>query len=50
MLFHTQLNYNFLKVFGYTCYSYLRPYNNHKLQYCFFSYTFLSYSDVHKGY
>lgn len=49
-LFHVKPDYNFLKVFGCSCYSFLHPYNKHKLEFCSIHYIFLSYSSQHKGY
>jgi hypothetical protein len=33
-------NYNFLRIFGCTCWPHLRPYNSHKLQFCSTKYVF----------
>lgn len=49
-LFHTQLDYSQLKVFGCTWYPNIRPYNNHKLQFRSTPCTFLGYNLNHKGY
>jgi hypothetical protein len=49
-LFHTTLNYSFLKVFGCACWPNLRPYNKHKLQPRSMHCVFLGYSPLHKGY
>lgn len=43
-------NYSSLKVFGITCFPHIRPYNDHKLQFCSQPYTFLGYYHAHKGY
>lgn len=50
ILFHKSPNYDFLKVFGCLCYSYLRPDNDHKLIFRSKPCTFLGYSFYHKGY
>ena len=50
VLFKSIHNYSFLKVFGYSCFPNLRPYNTHKVQYRSEKCTFLSYSINHKGY
>ena len=43
-------NYQVLRVFGYTCYPFLRPYNNHNINFHSQKYLFLGYSPLHKGY
>uniref|UniRef100_A0A803PYD1 Retrovirus-related Pol polyprotein from transposon RE1 n=1 Tax=Cannabis sativa TaxID=3483 RepID=A0A803PYD1_CANSA len=43
-------DYKFLKVFGSTCFPYLRPYQTHKFQYHSVKCLNLGYSEVHKGY
>ena len=43
-------NYKFLKVFGCLYFPYIRPYNNHKLQYRSIQCLFLGYSSFQKGY
>jgi histone deacetylase 1/2 len=42
-------NYSFLRVFGCACWSNLRPYNKHKIQFRSKECTFLGYSTMHKG-
>jgi hypothetical protein len=49
-LFRKESDYRFLKVFGCLCYPFIRPYNNHKLQYRYVQCIFLGYSFNHKGY
>ena len=43
-------NYSFLRVYGCTCYPFLRPFNRHKLEYRSVKCTFIGYSSKHKGY
>jgi len=50
ILFHSIPDYNFLKVFGCTCWPNLRPYNKHKLQPRSLQCIFMGYSLRHKGY
>lgn len=49
-LHKSHLDYSLLRVFGCTCYSYLRPYNNHKFQFRSTKCIFLGYSLTHKRY
>ena len=49
-LFAQAPNYNFLRVFGCSCWPNLWPYNSHKLQPCSTQCVFLGYSLLHKGY
>ena len=49
-LFGSKLDYSFFKVFGCSCYSYLRPYNSHKFSFRSTKCLFLGYSPTHKGY
>ena len=49
-LFHQAHDYNFLRVFGFSCWPNLRPYNSYKLQPRSIPCVFLSYSLLHKGY
>ena len=48
--FRTKPDCSFLKVFGCQCFSYLRPYNSHKMQFCSIPCAFVIYSHKHKGY
>lgn len=50
MLFHKIPDYTVMRVFGCSCYPYLRPYNHHKLAFRTDRCTFLGYSSLHKGY
>lgn len=50
MLFNTSPDCTYLKVFGCSCYPYLRPYNTYKFQYRSTKCLFLGYSPVDKGY
>ena len=49
-LYHKLPSYTYLKVFGSSCFPYLRPYNTHKLQYRSLECAFLGHSSHHKGY
>uniref|UniRef100_A0A803PPU2 Integrase catalytic domain-containing protein n=1 Tax=Cannabis sativa TaxID=3483 RepID=A0A803PPU2_CANSA len=49
-LYNSILEYNFLKTFGYACFPFLRPYNQHKFQFKTSKCVFLGYSPFHKGY
>ena len=49
-LFHQAPDFNFLRVFGCSCWPNLRPYNSHKLQPRSIQCVFLSYSLLYKGY
>lgn len=48
-LLNPQLNLNELRIFGFACYSYLRPYNAHKFQFKSEHYAYLGPSWAHKG-
>lgn len=50
LLFHTNPDYSFLRVFGCACWPNLRPYNKRKLQFRSKKCAFLGYSFHHKGY
>lgn len=50
LLFKRVPNYTFLKFFGCTCYPFLRPYNDSKLQFRSSKCLFLGYSDSRIGY
>lgn len=50
LLFGHIPDYSFLKVFGCSCFPYLRAYNHHKLQFRSAKCVFIGYSMVHKGY
>jgi len=49
-LFLQSSDYHFLHTFGCLCFSFLRPYNNHKLDFRSSPCVFLSYSSSHLGY
>ncbi|RVX23193.1 Retrovirus-related Pol polyprotein from transposon RE1 [Vitis vinifera] len=49
-LYHCLPNYSFLRVYGCTCYPFLRPFNRHKFAYRSVKCTFIGYSSKHKGY
>ena len=49
-LFHKAPDYHFLKTFGYACYPLVRPYRQHKLDFCSDLCLFLGYSEQHKDY
>ena len=49
-LFHKEIDYHFLKIFGCACFPHTRPYHNNKLQFRSTACTFLGYSPCHKGY
>lgn len=47
--FNVKPDYSFLKVFGCSCYLYLRPYQSHKLSFRTAKCIFLGYSPEYKG-
>lgn len=49
-LFKAKTNYSQLKVFGYSCFLYLRPFNQHKLEFKSNQCTFLGYNSHKKGF
>lgn len=49
-LFHITPDYSLLRVFGCSCFPYLRPYNRNQFQYRSQQCVFLGYSVAHKGY
>ena len=49
-LFSSTPNYNFLKIFGYACFSNLRPYNSHIITFHSTTSIFLRRNTQHKGY
>lgn len=49
-LFQRQPDYTFLRVLGCLCFPYLRPYNDHKLQFQSLPCVFLGYYQTQKGY
>jgi histone deacetylase 1/2 len=49
-LLHETPDYTFFKVFGCACWSHIRQYNNHKLDFRSKKCVFLGYSSLHKGY
>ncbi|KAJ4790150.1 polyprotein [Rhynchospora pubera] len=50
VLFHKDPDYSMLKVLGCLCFSYTRPYNQHKLQLRALPCVFLGYAQSQKGY
>jgi len=49
-LFQRSPDYHFLRTFGCLCFPFLRPYNNHKLDFRSSSCVFFGYSSSHLGY
>jgi hypothetical protein len=49
-LFGSTGDYSLLRIFCCACWPNLRPYNNHKLQFCSKQCVFVGYSSSHKGY
>jgi len=49
-LFHRSPDYHFLRTFGCLCFPFLRPYNNHKLDFRSSPCVFFGYSSSHLGY
>jgi len=49
-LFQRSPGYHFLRTFRCLCFSFLRPYNNHKLDFCSSPCVFFGYSSSHLGY
>ncbi|KAH9721431.1 retrovirus-related pol polyprotein from transposon RE1 [Citrus sinensis] len=49
-LFQLSPDYKFLRVFGCSCFPFLREYNKHKFQFHTSKCVFLGYSPLHKGY
>ena len=49
-LFGSKPDYSFFKVFGCSCYPYLRPYNSHKFSFRSTKCLSFGYSPTHKGY
>ena len=50
MVHHHKPDYNFLRAFGCTCWPYLRPYNQHKMDFQSKTCIFIGYSVGHRGY
>ena len=50
MVYHHKPDYNFLRAFGCACWPYLRPYNQHKMDFRSKTCIFIGYSVGHRGY
>lgn len=49
-MFNQNLDYKSMKVFGYSCFPYLRPYNKQKLYFHTKRCVFIGYNNFHKSY
>lgn len=49
LLYNSTPHYDFLKNFGCLCYSFLQPYNHHKVDFQSLLCVFIGYSSHHKG-
>ena len=50
LLYHTPPSYSHLKIFSCSCFPFLRPFNDYKLQFWSCECVFIGYNSQHKGY